>query len=241
MKRLVAFVTALLFGFSLSFSAAAYNKNSVFLEGCTAKNNRLIQIEGGMRSEHTLCAATFVIKYDPGVLEFRKAESLLGDSVVDYADKGKGEAKAIFLSGKGINVKNGKKLLRLTFKTVSSGSGSIRISAEDCVSSELENFSAPKSSQSIVSIEGSSAKIRSFGRGSGGSDEKSGGNFEKESQNTSESSENSTDFQIKSDYNFADTGSFTAAALPVIAGAVFAGVAVGACVLAYFIGRKMNK
>ena len=245
MKRIVTVVTVLFMALSFSFDTYAVSKNSlsdnsIFINNVSSKNNRLLDIKVGAKSHEILSAGTFIINYDTSVLEFREAKAVRNNCFFECTENTKGTVKGIFLSSKGENIKEGKNLFVLTFKAINNGTGSVKITSEDCVNSSLKNISNLKSGEGSVKIQGKKIEITKIeSKNKTDSNE----NSEKANENNNQSdtlhTDNSSSVIAEKDNGaIFDFDSIASSSTPIIAAVVITTAIICGFSLAFIAGRK---
>lgn len=241
MKRIVTVVTVLFIILFFSFSGIgtyAVSDNSIFINNASSKNNRLLNIKVGAKSQEILSAGTFIIDYDTSVLEFREGKSIDKNCMFEYTEKAKGKIKGIFLSSKGENILNGNNLFVLTFKAVKSGTGSVKISCEDCVNSSLNPIPDLKNAEGTITIEDNKIKITGVKSNNKSYDYKNFHNTKDTDSNTLHTDNNGpfiTENDKKAEFNL---DSIISSPTPIVAAIVITATVIFGFSLAFIIGRK---
>ena len=167
-KRAAAVFSALMLLFALCFECCAAG---VMTAGSVKiKNNRLFDVNIRVKGDERLSAATFVLEYDISRFAFREAYTEREDATVTALDKS-GEVRVIFLSPFGTKLSAKGSLFSVKFKSLSEGSGKIKITASDCVNSSAESIESFSGTSCAVEVEKTAEKGyagRGKGNGSGG-------------------------------------------------------------------------
>ncbi len=241
MKRIVTVVTVLFISLFFSFSGIdtyAVSDNSIFINNASSKNNRLLNIKVGAKSQELLSAGTFIIDYDTSVLEFREGKPAEKSCMFEYTEIGKGKIKGIFLSDKGANIRNGNNLFVLTFKAVKSGTGSVKISCDDCVNSSLKSIPNLKNAQGTITIEDNKIKITGVKSNNESYNNKNSHNIKDTHSNTLHTDNNGsfiTENDKKAEFNI---DSIISSPTPIVATVVITSTVILGFSLAFIIGRK---
>lgn len=141
MRKTVSVFAAVILSL-LSFISAFASDTVMYTEKLSAPLNRLFDVPIYIKSEKTLSAASFNIKYDSKKTAFRNALCDIENSKVKFKDEN-GFVKVIFLCESGVNLKKKSKLLYLRFKSIDTSSTAVTIAADDFVDSGAKTFTPP--------------------------------------------------------------------------------------------------
>lgn len=154
MRKSVCFILAVIIWLSVVCAYAVTAEMRT--EKIYTPNNRLFDVPVYFNTSKPLSAATFSVRYNPDKAVFRKAVSNVSESTVKCSDKN-GVVKAVFICPNGVKLNKNSLLLVFRFKAVNSGNSEIKITADDCVDSDVKNFTPPKAVSCIVETGGKSS------------------------------------------------------------------------------------
>lgn len=171
MKRIIAVFLLIFLILPSSVTVYAAESSKLVCKDVSTDNNRLFRIKISINSDKTLTAATFIVKYDNSVIDYRSARGIKNDSTVKANSKS-GKLKLIYLCSDGVDLSKGKNLFYIEFKAEEPSVSTIKIEADDCVNGKLKNFSNPDSCSCTVTVKSSGSSSSSGGssvrRGSSG-------------------------------------------------------------------------